>query len=307
LLRYRRAAKLACQRCDGAEAATRGVLLAAMEALSACGHTVVVAPDDARLAQMSARLHRTGTLVEAQQIPDGDLRLFMQAEGFYRYRLGPPPVTAQGYLVQAAAVVSELPAFQELAGALDIGDLRLKTYDGAVQLWETLLRRSPNSQLRPLTLYRLGWAYRNTGVAGLPRRDGNDAFAELARDFPGTTLARLGQSAQNVPWKSKDRATLWSLLPGAPQFYVGEYKSGSLRLGLGLGALAAFIVPTVLAIERGGDLALKHDWPLLLTGLAGVLVLSVDYSESYHDGVRSVLEFNETEERRFEAAHPDAY
>lgn len=229
----------------------------------------------------------------------------MMAETFYRYRFDVPRPKLKAYLAQTAAVVTELPAFQELSAALDIAYLRIKSYDGAAQLWESLLAAYPDTPLRPLALYRLGWAYRSTSAAGLPR-DSDAAFLDLVRTQPETELGRLAQAARQTPWKSQDALMAYSLFPGLPQLYLGEYAEGSLRVGIGLASMAALVVPTVLAIQRGGALSFADDWPLLLTASVGLLVLTVDYAGSYQEGVHSVVQHNERQEERFERSHPSA-
>jgi hypothetical protein len=285
---------------------SRAIQLVLSLALTGCASTVVIRADEPTLQTMVKRLEATRARVEALAPEPDERALFMQAEGFYRYRLPTPDMATAGYLVQALAVITELPAFQELSGALDIGYLRLQTHDGAVQLWETQLAKHPHGVLRPLTLYRLGWAYRSAGVAGLPRASGDEALAQLIAESPDHALAPLARAAREVPWKSRTKATLYGIFPGLPQLYLGEYVSGGVRLTVGLGALAAVVTTAVLAIERGGDLSFKHDWPLLVTGAVGLLVLSIDYTESYHDGIESVLDWNARAERAFEAAHPAA-
>ncbi len=232
--------------------------------------------------------------------------LFMQAEGFYQYRFAFPPHGLLSYLALAAAAITDFPALQSLAGSVDLVDLRLRSYDGAVHLWETLLVQHPKTALRPLTLYRLGWAYRSTAVSGFPRKSGDEAFNLLMKDYPGSPLAHLSREAKAVPWKSKDKATGFSLVPGLAQMYVGEYKNGAARLGVALGAAAMIIAPSAIAIDRGQDLTWSGDWPLLLSGLLGLVVLSIDYTSSYQDAMRGVGQFNERKQAAFEDGHPEA-
>ena len=141
-------------------------------------------------------------------------------------------------MAQAAAVIVELPMFQSLAGSLDLLDLRLRSYDAATQLWESLLAERPTTSLRPLVLYRLGWSYRSTGVSGLPRESGDEAFDLLIHEDPQSPLAGLAREAKGVPWKSKSHATGLSLVPGLGQMYVGEYLNGTIRLSVALAAAA---------------------------------------------------------------------
>jgi hypothetical protein len=283
-----------------------GLMLAATLAGSGCGHTPLVRPDDPVLADSQRRLAKTAAAVEASGAPPMERQLFMQAEGFYRYRFQPPPRNAATTAAVVAAVVTELPAFQALAGSLDLDDLRVRSADGAIHLWETLLVRDPGTALRPLTLYRLGWAYRNAGATGLPRASGDAAFDELIATAPGSLFATFAVQAKREPSKSKDAATRLSLVPGAGQLYLGQALSGSVRLAIGIGSLAMITVPIYAAYQRRHDLSWSRDWPLLVTGLGGIIVLSIDYTLSYQDAMRGVVEFNDHVEAGFEARHPEA-
>src|SRR5262249_11349048 len=151
---------------------------------------------------------------------------------------------------------------------------------------ETLLDRHSDSPLRPLALYRLGWAYRSTGAQGFPRMSGDDAFDALERDYPGSSLARLAAEARSVPWKSKTTAATYSIIPGLGQIYEGRFENGAIRLGIGVTSAAAVLVPLGIALHRGHDLEWNHDWPLLLTGTLGAIVVSIDYTTSYQDAVQ---------------------
>jgi len=272
----------------------------------ACGHTPLIRRDDPVLDDSQRRLANTAAAVDALGPPPAERLLFMQAEGFYRYRFQPPPRNLASTAAVVAAAITDLPAFQALAGSLDLIDLRLRGADGAIHLWETLLARDPQTVLKPLTLYRLGWAYRNAGASGLPRESGDPAFDELIAAAPGTPLATLAADAKREPWKSKDTATGLSLIPGLGQFYLGQALSGTVRLAIGLGSVAMIALPIYVAYERRHDLSWSHDWPLLVTGLGGLIVLSIDYTVSYQDAMRGVVEFNDRVEADFESRHPGA-
>jgi hypothetical protein len=274
---------------------------------TACSSSMLVRHDDASFLHAQARLERVASIVEAEAAATStERRLFLQAESFYQYRFEPPPRTAGSYLAQAAAVTFDFPALQALAGSMDLLELRLRTYDGAVQLWETLLSRHPNTALRPLVLYRLGWAYRNSGAVGFPRESGDEAFALLVREHPSSPLAALAKHARDAQWKSRDKATSLSIVPGLGQFYVGERLSGGVRLAIALAAVALVVAPTVVAYQRRDELSFQDDWPLLATGLGGVILLSIDYTTAYQDALRGVVEWNERAEAAFQARHPDA-
>lgn len=249
-----------------------------------------------------AHYQRTRQLVAESFAPDDDQAMFMQAEALYRYRFAPHR-SAGAIFAELAASATDLPMFEAFSGSLDLFALRLKTNDGAIQIWESLLDRQPATPLKALALYRLGWAYRNHTVTGFVGST-DVVFDALAKEFPGSELALLGVAAKQTPHKSPTTATAWSIIPGAGQIYVGETRNGVVRLAIAAAAAAAIIVPSVVAYERR-DLGLD-DWPLLVTGIAGATVLTVDYTNSYQDALRGVLEYNERSERAFEDEHPEA-
>jgi hypothetical protein len=285
--------------------ARRAQLALAAVLASGCAPSVLIRADDTAYRRSIERFQRTRQLVATSLAPDDDQAIFLQAEGLFDYRFAPPGRSLGSYLAQTTAAAVDFPVLDSLAGALDLYSLRLKTYDGAVQLWETLLARSPRTPLRPLVLYRLGWAYRNSIASGLPGSS-EGAFDELAGLGAASPLAGLAAEARQVAWKSQGSATAWSILPGAGQIYAGESKNGAVRLAIAIAAAGMVVVPSVLAFERRNDLSWRRDWPLLATGLAGAIVLTTDYSSSYQDALRAVLEHNERQEAEFERSHPDA-
>jgi hypothetical protein len=271
-----------------------------------CAPPVVIGAHDTTFARAQHRLEVTAVAVDALAPPPDERALFLQAEAFHRYRFAFAARGGLAYAGEIAAAVTDFPALQSFAGGFDLLELRLRADDAAVQLWETLLANRPATRLRPLALYRLGWAYRSASVSGLPRRSGDDAFDAVAAEAPGTRLGALSIEAKRVPGKSKRVAAAWSLVPGLGQLYVGEKLSGTVRLGVGLASLAAIAVPIYVGYQRRGNLSWSGDWPLLATGVAGLIVLSIDYTASYEDAMRGVVEHNERAEAAFEGAHPDA-
>jgi len=275
-------------------------------AMSACASSVLIRPDDQTFARSERHLIATGAYVDKVKAPPDESAVVLQAEGLYRYRFDPPARGFTSYAAEFAASAIEIPALQSMSGALDIFDLRLRMSDGAVQLWETYLSRYPAGALRPLALYRLGWAYHSTEAAGLPRRSGDEAFAQLRREYPGSPLSALAAEAHGLPWKSKDAATGWSVVPGLGQMYVGGYGQGSVHLLVALAAVTMMVAPVVVAYERRHDLAWGNDWPLLVVGVGGLLVLSLDYTVAYQDAIKRVVEWNDRVENAFEDTHPGA-
>lgn len=268
--------------------------------------SVLIKPDDQIFNQSQLRLERAITLVDDVKPALAERALFLQAESFYHYRFKSPQKSKMSFLAEAAASITDFPAFQSLAGSLNFLDLRVRSSDSAIQIWETFLNRYPQSHLRPLTLYRLGWAYRNAAAAGLPRENPNQAFDELIKEQPTSSLAELAKEAKETEWKSKSTAAKRSLLPGLGQIYVGETKSGVARLSIAVASLAAILTPIYIASHRDSKLSLKHDWPLLATGLGGLIVLSFDYTSSYEDSMRGVVEWNERIETNFNSSHTEA-
>ncbi len=270
-----------------------------------CGQSVLIRKSDLGYRRAIEHWQRTRQLVTESLAPDDDQAIFLQAEGFFRYRFAPPGRSFGSYIAQATASIIDLPVLDSLAGSLDLYSLRIRTNDGAVQLWETLLVRNPSTPLRPLTLYRLGWAYRKAIASGFPGSS-ELAFDELMTKHPDSPLAPIAALAKQVPWKSQASATAWSIVPGLGQIYAGESGNGAIRLSIALAAVTAVIVPSVLALQRGSDLSWSHDWPLLIVGGVGASVLAIDYSSSYQDAQRAVVDFNERREAEFEDSHPAA-
>jgi hypothetical protein len=285
--------------------APRAQLALAAVLASGCAPSVLIRADDTAYRSSIERFQRTRVLVAASLAPDDEQAMFLQAEGLFDYRFAPPGRSLGSYLAQTTAAAIDFPVLDSLAGALDLYSLRLKTYDGAVQLWETLLARSPHTPLRPIALYRLGWAYRNSIASGLPGSS-ERAFDALAAMGAASPLAGLAGEARQVPWKSQGSATAWSIIPGAGQIYAGEGKNGAVRLAIAIVAAGMVVVPSILAFERRDDLSWRRDWPLLATGIAGAILLTTDYSSSYQDALRAVLEHNERQEAEFERRHRGA-
>ena len=270
--------------------------------VSCSTNSVLIRQNDQVFYKAQQRLQRTEKLIDEQIKPEQSERsLFLQAEGFYRYRFLPQKLNTEKYLTEAAAAITDFPGFQSLSGSLDLQDIRFRAPDSAVQLWETLLQRYPQTKLRPLILYRLGWAYRSVGVQGLPRSSPDEAFNELIKEQPDSTLAAYAKKAKAVPWKSKETATVRSLIPGFGQLYLGETQNGLVRLGIAAIALAAVVAPVYIATHSGHTSTLG-----VATGLGGLIVLSFDFTSSFQDAMDGVVRWNERAESRFNLANPAA-
>ena len=269
--------------------------------LYACStNSVLIRQDDQTFSKAQQQFQRTEKMVDEFKPGPSERSLFLLAEGFYRYRFLPPERNNAKYLAEAAAAITDFPGFQSLAGSLDFQDLRFRAPDSAVQIWETLLELHPQTNLRPLTLYRLGWAYRSVGAQGLPRSS-DEAFNELIREQPNSSLAEFAKEAKQVPWKSKETAAVRSIIPGFGQIYLGETHNGLVRLGIAVAALVAVAAPVYAAAHGGHTSSLDA-----AAGVGGLIVLSFDFTSSYEDTMRGVVLWNERAESEFNFTNPSA-
>jgi len=277
----------------------RTAFLACILALCGCAPSALIKPRDAVFAESSKRFLKSaqGLGIKAAT-PDG--ALFMQAEAFYHYRFSLQTQDARSMAAEIAVATTDFAPLGYWAASLEMGDFRMQAYDGAIQLYEALLSRFPDTTLRPLVLYRLGWAYRNISMDGFPERP-DQPFKDLVKNYPGTPLADLAGAAQGIPYKTQNLATDWSLLPGAGQMYLGHWGDGTVRLSLAAGFAAAALLPPALMFRDR-----RFDWLETLLSLAGVIGLEVTYTTAYQDAKRQAVEFNETREQDFDLAHPSA-
>jgi len=269
---------------------------------SACTTTSVLIPhDDATFAKAQKASLHIKKIVDRLNPPQSEKQLFLQAESFYQYRFSPPPKSSGKYLAEAASAITDFPGFQSLAGSLDMEDLRYRAPDSAVQLWETLLKEHPKTTLKPITLYQLGWAYRNVGAQGLPRSSPNEAFNELIQAEPNSDLAKLAQEAKQQPYKTKEEAGVRSIIPGLGQLYLGETQSGYTRLGIAFASLVAIAVPAYHAFKGNHNSVAST-----AIGLGGLITLSFDFTDSYEDAIHGVVRWNEKIESDFKQRYPSA-
>jgi hypothetical protein len=285
--------------------------------LGACAEpSVVLRPDDPYFTDQMSRYHRTVALATKLAGPASkpapssqptDLTLFEEAEGLYRYRFAFTGPTAGSYAAEVGAASLEFSPLDSLASSEGIDDLRLGAANGAAQIWETLLAWYPTSKLRPLTLYRLGWAYRNVSIDGLPQSS-EDAFGTLVKGNQDPKLAQLATQALAVPYKTQDAAVAWSVIPGGGQMYVGKWGNGFVRLGIATFFAAVAVTPVVVGYEEHRSGTLSGTRAALLAGLSfiGLVGVEVSYTDAYQDAQHRALEYNERVERDFNAAHPDA-
>jgi len=276
------------------------ILLAS--SLGACAvNSALIHKNDPTFSQAQQRIQHIQKIVGKLNSSNSEKNLFLQAESFYQYRFLPPKKNTAKYLSEAASAITDFPGFQSLSGSLGFEDLRFRSSDSAVQLWESLLESYPKTKLKPLTLYRLGFAYQNVGAQGLPRSDPNEAFDELIKDYPDNSLAKLAKKAKVIPWKSKETAAVRSLIPGLGQIYLDDTKSGLTRLGIAAFALAAVALPVYKAAHHRRNSQLD-----VAAGLVGLIVLSFDFTSSFEDAMNGVVLWNEHVEAEFNIANPSA-
>jgi TM2 domain-containing membrane protein YozV len=263
--------------------------------LCACSSSPLVRPDD-RTFHRSAEHFRERMVREVSGPPAPDETLFLQAEALYHYRFELRRPSAATYGERAVAAFVEFSPLNALAASQGIDDLRLAAYNGAAQLYEAVLLRYPDTKLRPLVLWRLGWTYRSTSIGGFPR-DSDAAFDALH----ASSLASLAAEARRLPWKSQNSAVAWSVIPGAGQMYAGQVGRGFVYLGVAAAFTAAIVVPVVLMAENREVSAVGIGITLF-----GIVGLQVTYTDAYQDAQRAALEFNERHEEAFDARHPEA-
>ncbi len=278
------------------------IFMFAVVAITGCASPpILIQKDDPTYLRAQRRLQRTLVLVDGMKVSPAERTMFMQAESFYRYRFEQPPRSNKTLFTEVLAAATDFPLFQSLASSFDLFNLRVRAPDAAVQIWESFLKRYPNSKLQPLVLYRLGWALRSVGVTGFKHTNPNDAFNELIHEDPKSQLAVYAHEAEKVPWRSKRVADARSLIPGLGQFYVGDDKGGAIRLAAAILGALAIAYPTYVGIKNQ-----NVTWADATLGLGGLILLSFDYTNAYENAQWGVLKWNERAEKEFDAAHPNA-
>jgi TM2 domain-containing membrane protein YozV len=265
-----------------------------------CASSPLPAPGETSFQRGQDRLRGGLAAAKVDQPPTPDQVLFMQAEAFFHYRYSSTSAGAGAYLAAAGAAALEFGPLSAAVSSEGLGDLRLHAYDGATQLYETLLQRWPQTRLRQLALYRLGWSYRNVTIGGFPRSS-DAAFSELEHDPTAGHLAELATEARKVPSKSQDTALLLSVIPGAGQVYTGRVGNGIARLSIALVFATAAVLPIVLMAKNRG-----LSWTGTAITIGGFIGLQVVYTDSYQTALHDTMEWNERHQQEFERAHPEA-
>ncbi|MDB5103610.1 MAG: Outer rane lipoprotein [Fibrobacteres bacterium] len=286
------------------------LLLALVMALChwGCAPSPLVRQDDATFRQAKNLFRHTLEMQAARAPSDSgpaqaspeENALFLQAEAFYRYR---PEIRPPGGFAMAAQTMAASTDFAPLsvwAAGAEIHPLRMQAYNGAVQLYEETLREYPGTPLRPLILYRLGWAYRSISIRGFPR-DQDRVVAELRKDFPGSQWASLGAELESVPYRTQEKAAAWSILPGAGQMYIGNTRSGLVRFTIAAAFASAALIPPLFMIKNR-----ELDWPGLALSAVGFIGLQVSYTLAFQDAQSGAILFNEREEDASRKRHPEA-
>lgn len=226
--------------------------------------------------------------------------LFLQAEAFYHYRLEMRSPGALSMTTQALAASTDFAPLSVWAASSEINQLRMLSYNGAVQLYEDFLSRYPESPLAPLVLYRLGWAYRSISIRGFPGNPRQPLEVILNR-FPQSPLAPFAKELLTIPFKTQENAAAWSIIPGAGQIYIGETANGMVRFSIAAAFASAALLPPIFMIKNR-----QLDWPGLLLSATGFIGLQVSYTFAFQDAQRGAVLFNEAKEKGFEERHPNA-
>ena len=274
----------------------------------ACAPSVLIKKDDPKFEHARERFLKTVIQIQTEAHSDNigignisaDMALFLQAEAYNRYRLEMQEPSARSVATKALAATTDFAPLSVWAASTEINQLRMQSYNGAAQLYEAFLDRYPDSKLRPLALYRLGWVYRNVSIEGFPRNE-QEALEELLRKYPASPYAPLAMEMNRIPFKSQATATAWSLIPGAGQMYVGDWTLGVIHLSIATAFAAISIVPPLLMVKNQ-----KLDWLGLGISLAGIVGLQVSYTIAYQDAQHKAIRSNENQEMEFERKHPEA-
>ncbi len=283
-------------------------LLAGVAAqLSGCAQSSLIAKNDPRHAESLKRFSafldtvsaRPGASAQGNTSVTEEKAALIQAEAFYQYRLEFRRPTARSFLAQILASAIEFAPLSIWASSSDITQLRLQSYNGAIQLYEGFLESYPASPYRSLALYRLAWAYRNASIEGLPHDAENILDVLASEPLPASSAyAAYARELKAIAYKSQNAVAGWSVIPGASQCYVGKFALGGLYFGLALGfTAAAFIPPIYMIHERKFDLAAT------LISFLGFVGLEVAYSDSFEDGQKAAVEYNERREAEFARKH----
>ena len=281
--------------------------LVLLPVLSGCAPSVLLKQEDPIFDYASERLQKDLGRVAAAPFDSSpivnvpaDKALFIQAESFYWYRFSLPQPSARALATKALAAATDFAPMSVWAASTEMNQLRMQSYNGATQLYEHLVERYPNSDLKPFALYRLGWAYRNVGIEGFSR-NGNDALEELVAEYPSSPFAPFAKQVMQIPFKTQEKAAAWSLIPGAGQMYVGECKLGVIHLSIATTFAAMAAIPPIVMVQKQ-----NLSWVGLGISAVGVIGLQVTYTIAYEDAQHRAITFNERQEREFENRHPEA-
>lgn len=90
---------------------------------------VLIHSDDSIFAEAQKHMEHTFQTILKINTPLEERLLFLQAESFYSYRFKLPKHSSKTFLAEAAAAITDFPAFQSLAGSFSLLDLDRKQRD----------------------------------------------------------------------------------------------------------------------------------------------------------------------------------
>ena len=120
-----------------------------------------------------------------------------------------------------------------------------------------------------------------------------------------TKLLILGAVLLSLFLAALDQTIVATALPAIVRNFNGIDLVSWVSTGYLLASTAMIVLPIYVGYKRRQDLTWSRDWPLLVVGLGGLIFLSIDYTVSYQDALRSVVEHNDRVEADFEARHPE--
>jgi TolA-binding protein len=172
-------------------------------------------------------------------------------------------------------------ASMRAAAALWMAETRARGGDqeGAIRLYQELIRQYPGSAIAERAAYLIGWSY----LRQRQWTEAREAFAELDAESPyrapGERLAAALDPSPELPHRSPTVARILStVLPGTGQIYAGHTVDGLIGLGLH-GALIAGTTGAVLAgLQGAAGIGAFFTWGFYRTQMSNAATLAGDFN-----------------------------
>jgi TolA-binding protein len=172
-------------------------------------------------------------------------------------------------------------ASMRAAAALWMAETRARGGDqeGAIRLYQELIRQYPGSAIAERAAYLIGWSH----LRQRQWTEAREAFAELDAESPyrasGERLATALDPPPELPHRSPTVARILStVLPGTGQIYAGDTVDGLIGLGLH-GALIAGTTGAVLAgLQGAAGIGAFFTWGFYRTQMSNAATLARDFN-----------------------------